>query len=170
MVSQNIVIGIAIGMFLAGLAFGYIASVGSLHSGNMMINDQQTMMNDPQFRQQMMNDPEFMEQMMNQMMQNPEMMEGTMSSGMMMGSNAIEQHEKMLELMETMMNDKGIMNHMFAHMMENEQILHQMFGLMDNSPTIKEHMAAHVSGDLSEYEHLDNMHDGEEHEHEDEHQ
>ncbi len=73
-------------------------------------------------------------------------------------------HERMLELMEIMMNDKGIMSHMFAHMMENEQILHQMFALMDNSPTIKEHMAAHVSGDLSEYEHLDKIHDDQEHE------
>jgi len=89
---------------------------------------------------------------------------------MMMGSNPIEQHEKMLELMGVMMNNKDMMNHMFAHMIENEQIVHQMFTLMDMSPALKEHMAAHVSGDLSEYEHLDEMHDEEEHGHEDGHQ
>ena len=105
------------------------------------------------------------------MMMTPQhMMEGTMGYGMMMGSNPTEQHEGMLELMGTMMNNEDMMNHMFAHMIENERIIHQMFTLMDMSPALKEHMAAHVSGDLSEYEHLDEMHNEEEHGHEDGHQ
>ena len=171
MVSQGIWIGITVGVFFAGLGIGYAVLQSTTVSPMMMT---------PQQMQQMIQDPEFREQMMNQMMQNPEMMqammqnqqmmEGTMSSGMMMGSNPIEQHEKMLELMGVMMNNKDMMNHMFAHMIENEQIVHQMFTLMDMSPALKEHMAAHVSGDLSEYEHLDEMHDEEEHGHEDEHQ
>ena len=171
MVSQGIWIGITVGVFFAGLGIGYAVLQSTTVSPMMMT---------PQQMQQMIQDPEFREQMMNQMMQNPEMMqammqnqqmmEGTMSSGMMMGSNPIEQHEKMLELMETMMNNEDMMNHMFAHMIENERIIHQMFTLMDTSPALKEHMAAHVSGDLSEYEHLDEMHDEEEHGHEDGHQ
>lgn len=44
--SQNMVIGIAVGMFLVGLAFGYVAFAGSTHSGNMMISNQQAMMNE----------------------------------------------------------------------------------------------------------------------------
>ena len=98
------------------------------------------------------------------------MMDNTMNSGMMMGSNPIEQHERMLELVEMMGNDKNMMNHLFAHMIENERMIHQMFSLMDSNSALKKHMEAHVSGDLSEYEHLDDIHDEEEHVHEDEHQ
>ena len=98
------------------------------------------------------------------------MVDGSMGSGMMMGSNPIEQHERMLELVEMMGDDENMMNHLFAHMLENERMVHQMFSLMDGSSTLKEHMAAHVSGDLSMYEYLDDMHDDEEHGHEDEHQ
>jgi len=54
MTSQNVVIGIAVGMFLVGLVFGYVAVMSSTHSGNMMINNQQALMQDPQFREQMM--------------------------------------------------------------------------------------------------------------------
>ena len=57
-------IGIAVGMFLGGLVFGYVAFTGSTHSGNMMMGNQQVMMQDPQFRQEMMEsiiqDPETM--------------------------------------------------------------------------------------------------------------
>ena len=97
------------------------------------------------------------------------MVDGSMDSGMMMGSNPIEQHERMLELVEMMGDDENMMNHLFAHMIENERMVHQMFSLMDGSSTLKEHMAAHVSGDLSMYEYLDDVHDDEEHGHEDEH-
>ena len=98
------------------------------------------------------------------------MVDSSMGSGMMMGSNPIEQHERMLELVEMMGDDENMMNHLFAHMIENERMVHQMFSLMDGSSTLKEHMAAHVSGDLSLYAYLDDMHDDEEHGHEDEHQ
>jgi len=93
------------------------------------------------------------------------MVHGSMGSGMMMGSNPIEQHERMLELVEMMGDDANMMNHLFAHMIENERMVHQMFSLMDGSSTLIEHMAAHVSGDLSKYEHLDDMYDDEEHGH-----
>ncbi len=172
MVNQYIWIGIVVGVFFVGIGISY--------AHFQMNNPSNFMGMAPQQMQQMMNDPQIAQQMMNQMMQNPEMMqammqnqqmmEGTMGSGMMMGSNPIEQHERMLELMGTMMNNEDVMNHMFAHMIENELIVHQMFSLMDTSPALKEHMAAHVSGDLSEYEHLDDMHNEEEHGHEDGHQ
>ena len=72
---QNTVIGIAVGMFLVGLAFGYVAFAGSTHSGNMMISNQQAMMNDPQFSEQMMEqileNPEIRNQMMESITQDP---------------------------------------------------------------------------------------------------
>ncbi len=40
MFSQNIWIGITIGMFFVGLALGYVAFVGSVHTNNMMNNQQ----------------------------------------------------------------------------------------------------------------------------------
>ncbi len=178
MANQYIWIGISIAIFFAGFAGGYVISEQTYSPANLMAKDPQTttqwmetmmgtMMNDPDLRNEMMTMIMQNPEMMQAMMQNQQMMEGTMGSGMMMGSNPIEQHERMLELMGTMMDNEDIMNHMFAHMIENERIVHQMFTLMDTSPALKEHMAAHVSGDLSEYEHLDDMHNEEEHGHED---
>ncbi len=101
-------------------------------------------------------------------MQGNQMMPGNMRD-MMMGSNPLEQHESMLEVMQVMMDDENIMNHMHAHMLENEKMVHQMLSMMDQTPHLKEHMAAHISGDLSEYAYLDEI-EHEDHAHEDEHQ
>jgi len=48
-------------------------------------------------------------------MQENQMMPGNMRD-MMMGSNPLEQHESMLEVMQVMMDDENIMNHMHAHL------------------------------------------------------
>ena len=109
-----------------------------------------------------MNNPGNIHMQENQMM--PENMRD-----MMMGSNPMEQHESMLEIMQVMMEDENIMNHMQAHILENEIIVHQMLSMMDQTPHLKEHMAAHASGDLSEYAYLDEL-EHEDHAHEDEHQ
>jgi len=101
-------------------------------------------------------------------MQENQMMPGNMRD-MMMGSNPLEQHESMLEVMQVMMDDENIMNHMHAHMLENEKMVHEMLSMMDQTPHLKEHMAAHISGDLSEYAYLDEI-EHEDHAHEDEHQ
>jgi len=94
--------------------------------------------------------------------------QGTMSSGMMMGSSPVEEHEMMLELIETIQENENLMNHMFAHMMEDERVIHNMLTIMTKAPHLKDHMAAHVSGDLSEYAYLDEG-EHEEHIHDDDH-
>ena len=109
-----------------------------------------------------MNNPGNISMQENQIM--PEMIRD-----MMMGSNAMEQHENILEMMQVMMEDEFFMNHMHAHMFENEKLVHQMLTMMDQTPHLKEHMTAHVSGDLSEYAYLDEL-EHEDHAHEDEHQ
>jgi hypothetical protein len=147
MVNQYAWIGIAVGVFIAGIGIGYAVFPPSFGPGNMMMQNQQmmqTMMQDPQFRQQMI-------------------------GPMMMGSSPIEQHESMLEMMEVMTENEDLMNHMHAHMLENEKMVHQMLTMMDQNPHLKEHMTAHVSGDLSEYEYLDEI-EHKDHGHEDEHQ
>jgi len=103
LVSQGIWIGITVGVFFAGLGIGYAVLQSTTVSPMMQNQQMQQMMEDPEFREQMMNQMMQNPEMMQAMMQNQQMMEGTMGSGMMMGSNPIEQHEKMLELMETMM-------------------------------------------------------------------
>ncbi len=160
MVSQPIWIGIVIGVFFVGIGVSYAHFANTYDPMSMKFQNQEL------FDQMMSNNPRMSQQWMDSDMMNQDMGD----SGMMMGSNPIEQHERMLELVEMMGDDENMMNHLFAHMIENERIVHQMFSLMDSSSALKEHMAAHVSGDLSEYEHLDDMHDDEEHGHEDEHQ
>ncbi len=87
---------------------------------------------------------------------------------MMMSSSPVEEHEMMLEMMESMTENENLMNHMFAHMIEDDKTIHKMLTIMSKTPHLKDHMAAHVSGDLSEYAYLDEE-EHEEHGHEDEH-
>ncbi|KKK88362.1 hypothetical protein LCGC14_2743950, partial [marine sediment metagenome] len=61
-----------------------------------------------------------------------------------------------------MQENENLMNHMFAHMMNDERVIHNMLTIMSKAPHLKDHMAAHVSGDLSEYAYLD---EGEHEEH-----
>ena len=87
---------------------------------------------------------------------------------MMMGSSPVEEHEMMLAIIESMTENENLMNHMFAHMMEDDKVVHKMLTIMSKTPHMKDHMAAHVSGDLSEYAYLDEE-EHEEHGHNDEH-
>jgi len=141
-----------------------------------MFQQMNTMMDDPQLQQQMfqqmstmMNDPQLRQQMIDMMTQNPEMIQAMMQNqqmigimgqgstgpGTMMGENPIEQHETMLELIEEIMEEKQLRGHMFAHIIEDQELVHQMFTLMDPNPELKKHMEAHVSGNITEYEILE---------------
>lgn len=94
MVSQGIMIGIAVGVFFAGLGVGYAALQSSVPATPMMTQQQmQQMMNDPntmnQWHQTMMQNPQAMNQWMNTMMQNPNSMNQWM--GTMMGNQQFMQ-------------------------------------------------------------------------------
>ena len=58
----------------------------------------------------------------------------------------------MLELIEEIMEEKELREHMFAHVIEDQELVHQMFTLMDPNPELKKHMEAHVSGNITGYE------------------
>ena len=141
-----------------------------------MFQQMNTMMDDPQLQQQMfqqmgimMNDPQLRQQMIDIMTQNPEMIQAMMQNqqmmgimgqgmrgpGMMMGESPIEQHETMLELIEEIMEEKQLREHMFAHIIEDQKLVHQMFTLMDPNPELKKHMEAHVTGNITGYEILE---------------
>lgn len=127
--SQNIIIGIAVGMFLVGMVFGYVAFTGSTHSGNMMIGNQQTMIQDPQFSQQMMDsitqDPETMRIWMEDTQHAEEM-------GMMMREN----HDFSMQMISTMIEDPSIRLQMLGHMTENPETIQQMKNMMGSDMMI----------------------------------
>jgi len=79
----------------------------------------------------------------------------TMIEDSMMDASPIEQHETMLELIEEIMEEKQLREHMFAHIIEDQELVHQMFTLMDPNPELKKHMEAHVTGNITEYEILE---------------
>lgn len=173
MVNQTIWIGITVGVFFAGIGISYGLFANTVQSDSLKLSQQafdqmmsqnpkmaqqwlDTMMQDPQFMQAMIQNDEFMHEMM-VMMSEQGMMEGSMMdpSSMIMKASPIEQHETMLELMEHILEEKQLRDHMLAHMIENQKLVHQMFTLMDQSPELKNHMEAHVSGNITGYKMLE---------------
>jgi len=118
-------IGVAIGVFFAGLGIGYTALQSSTPTTPMMMNSQQMqqMMNDPQTMNQwmntMMNDPQMQQQMMSHMMGNQGMMNSMMNNqdmmNMMMGNNMMMDGNMMMG--NNMMMDGNMM--MGGHMMDS---------------------------------------------------
>lgn len=90
MASQGIWIGIAIGVFFAGLGIGYAVfqSSNQLNFANMTPQQMQQMMNNPNMMNNMMgpmmNNPQFMNQWMSTMMNNPNFQQQYMGPWMMM--------------------------------------------------------------------------------------
>jgi len=119
MASQSVLIGITIGVFFSGIGIGY-AIFQSAGSSNLMVQNMQQMMQNPQMMNDwmntMMSNPQAMQQM-HQMMQNPQHMQTMMQ---MMGS----------DMMSIMMNDPQMRQQMMGTMMQNHQF---MQGMMTNS-------------------------------------
>ena len=139
MVSQSIWIGITIGVFFAGVLVGIGSFTGSMNMWNMPMQNQQTMMQDPQFQQQAMNqllaNPETRNQMMESITQNPETMGVWMQNsqhaedmGMMMREN----HDFAMQMMYTIIEDPAIRLQMLGHMTENPETMDQLRSMMDN--------------------------------------
>ena len=136
MTSQAIWIGIAVGVFFAGLGISYAVFSTTSDLTPMRFSSQQA------FDQTMSQNPKMSQHWMDSMMR----------PGGMMGASPIEQHEEMLEMMEHIMEEEELRDHMLAHMIENQDLVHYMFSLMDKSPELKKHMEAHVTGKITEYE------------------
>ena len=114
MVSQGIFIGVAIGVFFAGLGIGYVAMQSSTPT-SMMVNSQQM--------QQMMNDPQMMNQWMNIMMNDTQTMQQMHD---MMMSNPQHMNQMMGPMMDSMMNDQDIQQQMMNMMMNNQQMMNSL--------------------------------------------
>ena len=135
LVSQGILIGVAVGVFFAGLGIGYAALQSTTPTTPMMMNSQsmQQMMNDPQQMNQwmttMMNDPQAMQQMHDMMMNDPQHMNQMMAPMMnyMMNDPQMQQ-----QMMTHMMNHQGMMDYMMNHP--------DMMNMMDGNMMMGGHM------------------------------
>jgi len=141
MVGRYIWIGIAVGVFVAGMGIGFAAFQNS-SSGPMMMSPQQMpeLMSDPEIRQQMrdsmsqnrqfmqeaMQDSGYMQQMHSMMRENKQHMQGMM--GPMMNT-IMDDPEMRQQMMTHMMNNQGMMNTMMGKnmMMENNLMNNQQF-------------------------------------------
>ncbi len=117
MVNQAIWIGIAVGVFFAGLGIGFTILQSTPTTPSMMTSQQM---------QQMMNDPQAMQQMHDMMMNNPQHM------NQMMGP-----------MMDTMMNDPQMQQQMMTHMMGHQGMMNYM---MNNQDMMNMMMGEHMMG------------------------
>ena len=126
MTNQYIWIGIAIGVFFAGLGIGYAVFSANQPANFMHMN--------PQQMNQMMSNPQMMTQWHQTMMSNPQAMSSWMNT-MMSDPQAIQQmHDLMInnpQHMQTMMNTMG--PNMMGYMMNNPQMNQQMMSTMMNN-------------------------------------
>jgi len=139
MVSKGIFIGVAIGVFFAGIGIGY-AALQSTPTSPMMSS------------QQMMNDPEQMKQWMSIMMENPQQMQQMIMTTMHDSDQMTMMENMMADMMERMQTDpeleQAMMKHMAnmktsrdtmmgGNMMDSEMMNQQMQGQIDNTQTEK---------------------------------
>lgn len=117
MVSQGILIGIAVGVFFAGIGIGFAVLQSTTPTSSMMMDSQQM--------QQMMNDPQAMNQWMGNMMNDPQTMQQMHD---MMMSNPQHMNQMMGPMMNTMMNDPDMQQQMMNYMMNNQDMMNMMMG------------------------------------------
>ena len=141
MTNQKGWIGISIGVFLVGIAIGYVAfasaqsSMGSWSPqmmDNMMTQNPQ-MVN--QWNQQIMNSQTGRQQMVTSVMQSPqfmsEMMNNTQFQGQMIAQMK-QNHNFMQSMIMNMIDDPQIRSQMMGHMLENREFMQQMQQALGN--------------------------------------
>ncbi|MCV0398682.1 MAG: cupredoxin domain-containing protein [Nitrosarchaeum sp.] len=120
MTNQYVIIGIAVGVFVAGIGIGYGISQSTVTSNFMHMT--------PQQMQQMMDDPNMMNQWMGTMMNNPQTI--TEMHNMMM-SNPQYMNQMMSTMMNMMMDDPQMQQQMMTHMMNNQGMMDTMMNNQD---------------------------------------
>jgi hypothetical protein len=122
MVKQAIWVGIAIGVFFAGLGIGYAIFATTPSMPVMGQAQRQQMMN------QMISDPQAMTDFMNQMMENPQAMQR-------MHEAMLKDPKHMQQMMSQMMMDPATMDQMHSMMFNDPQHKRQMQQMMGNWTT-----------------------------------
>jgi rusticyanin len=111
MTSQYVWIGLAIGLFFAGLGVGYAVFTNNYNPYAMMGNP-------ATFNQMMGNNPQFSAQYMGYIMQNPQYMNQWMS----------QNPQYMGQWMNTMMQDPTLRNQMYSYMFQNKDFMYSIMG------------------------------------------
>ncbi|HLG37913.1 MAG TPA: hypothetical protein VI338_07240 [Nitrososphaera sp.] len=131
MATKYVWIGIAVGVFAAGIAIGYSIFAATSQPPFMQMNQNQMfsqMMNDQMGRQQMMTSMMQNEQFMTDMMDDPQFQDRMMQS---MRQN----HNITQNMMMSMMNDPQIRGQMIGHMFENQEFMEEMQSAMRGNQT-----------------------------------
>ena len=131
MVSQYIWIGIAVGVFVAGIGIGFAvlqgAGPGPMNVGNMSPQQMREAMQDPDFRQNMMNEfrnnPQSMQNWIGPMMNDPELQS-------QMRGNMMQNSQFMYGMMGPMSMDPELRGQMLQAMMNNPEMMEQMQQMM----------------------------------------
>lgn len=116
MVTKYATLGIAVGVFFAGLGIGYAVFTNAYNPNTMFQNPQimQSMLNDPQHMQAMIRNPLFMQQTLEHMKQN---------------------HQFSQDMMSAIINDPDLRLQMLGHMSENQEAMQQMRDMMQGNMT-----------------------------------
>ena len=64
----------------------------------------------------------------------------------------LEQHEMMQKVIEHIMEDEHLREHMLAHVLENQQLIHETLTLLSQDPQNLMHMKAHVTSNMTGFE------------------
>lgn len=130
MLDQKVMIGIAVGVFFAGLGVGLV-----------ILQSSQTVT--PQQMQRMVNDPQMMNQWHQQMMQNPQAMNNWMNT-MMNDPQAMQQmHDTMMNNPQHMQSMVSMMDpNMMSYMLKDPQSHQQMMGTMMGNQQFMNQMMA----------------------------
>ena len=111
---QYVWIGLAVGLFFAGLGVGYAVFITTYNHYAMMMG------NPAMFSQMMVQNPQFSGQYMGYMMQNPQYMNQWMS----------QNPQYMGQWMGSMMQDPQLRQQMYIYMSQNQDF---MYDMMKNS-------------------------------------
>lgn len=165
MTNQNVVIGIAVGMFLAGLAFGYITFMSTTHSGNMM-NNQQTMMANSGFMEyndelmhEMMQNYDNREHMMGHMIEDRELLENMGLESMIQSGSMGQNMMGMMspEVMNMIMEDPQKRDQMMSMMKEHVSDMDELLSSNLTDQEFSEKMSQLMHGHMSEMQGLMQM-------------
>ena len=64
----------------------------------------------------------------------------------------LEQHEMMQKVIEHIMEDEHLREHMLAHVLENQQLIHETLTLLSQDPQNLMQMKAHVTSNMTGFE------------------
>ena len=126
MTSQYVWIGIAIGVFVAGIGIGYAVFINTYNPYSMMMG------NPAMFNQMMVRNPQFSNQYMGYMMQNPQYMNQWMSQNPQYAN----------QWMGSMMQDPQLRQQMFNYMSQNQNYTNWM---MNNPQYMNQWMSQMMS-------------------------